>query len=405
MAKGTEKLPNFSTIKEYHVEQVLMHFKIDIGTDNKCLCPFHHETTPSMQVHKHFVYCFGCNQHWDLFGLARKLLEKKQGREITVGEVFAWFKDTTFPARTERKYSRRHEYIGPVAPALVEYWQNCLTEERYLQLFSERLITKHTAKNHRLGWRPDWEAWSIPFYRGTLGQSEVDVVQFRMTHSDKKYLGLAGHSRGTIMNADFLAVPQPLLVVLLGSFDAILARQDGLCAVGLNGSFPFKTTEKKRVQDLFAKQKNVIIVPDVNPQEVIMAYKMADWIGAQVRTFPANFPHNTDYTDYRKSGKTPVDFVEEVLGVGDGELLENLKSLWQHGDPLRLCGTHITLSSALPPDILAVKIAEMGPFFPFTEETWEPLRVSLLEVREEKQLLLVTQDISSVAQHLLAGGW
>lgn len=322
---------NFEYIRErYTVEQVLNVFGISVNSSNKAICPFHADVNPSLHVNKDFAYCYACKQSWTAFSAAKELLEK-DGKPYTFKQVFQWFLDTDFPAAAARRYTTS-KYRGPVPSEIADYWHKCLTDDHYSQLEIERLLTRETIDRHRLGWRPDWEAFSIPFFRP---DGEVDIIQFRMTRGKSKYMGMEGHNRGSVMNWDLLETPQDFLIVLFGAFDGILARQDGLPAVSFNGSLPFRKDERERVRDLFAKQKKIYIVPDNTEAEVEPAYVLAEWLDAEVRFFPEDLPEDTDYIDFRRMGFTPADFMKVVLGMDldDQTFAEDLLLYAKAGDP------------------------------------------------------------------------
>lgn len=387
----------FESIREkYNIEQVLGYFKIAINERNKCLCPFHNDTDPSLQVNEKHVYCFGCKQSWDIFSLAKALLEKQNNRSYSVAETFHWFATTPLPEKTERLYPKS-TYEGAVNPDLINYWHDRLTEEQYQQLYTERLITKETIDRYLLGWRPDWKAWSIPFI---MSDGTVDIVQFRMTEEDasSKYLGLKGHNRGSVMNAYLLDEPQEYLIVLFGAFDAILAAQDDLLAVGLNGSTPFKRTEKTRVQAMFSKQKTIYIVPDNSPSEYGPAQKLVDWIGGEVCYFPVDLPEGTDYVDYRKLGYTAEDFLYSVLDrpLPANNAVLNVVELLRAGDPFALSTFHAATATGVIAKEFAVAIASQ-----LKDDKLKNIRQNLLQIKTSEELYNVLQSVAYTTQ----GGW
>ena len=221
-------------IETYSAEQVLDQFGIHPNSNNKILCIEHSETEPSAHVYLTNVYCFGCKKSWSIYTLAQALLEKRDGHLYKLSDVMRWFETSDFAPKSNRTYTQTG-YEGSADVELVDYWFSCLTERHRRLLYKDRKLTDETINKYRLGWRPDWGAFVIPFWRGGPGESEIDIIQFRLTNSKQRYLSLKGHSRGSVMNAHLLEAEQPYLVVLLGAFDSILALQDGIIAVGLNG--------------------------------------------------------------------------------------------------------------------------------------------------------------------------
>jgi len=334
VATGYTILPRATILPE----QILTYFGITIDDTNKCVCPFHQETVPSMQVNKDYVYCFGCKWAGDIWRLATEL--NPPGTHV--GQ---WLQTTSFPSPTGRTY-RVGKYQGSVSTNLIDYWHNCLLGDTQALsiLMEERLFNKNTVDQFKLGWRPDKKAYVIPFmYNG-----EAEIVQFRSTTTNEagsKYWGLEGHQRGCFINRHILDTPQEYVVILMGAFDPILAYQDGLPAVGMNGSMPFKRSEKEYVQDVFKHQTIKFVVPDNNEQEIKEAKKLASWIGGDVRTFPYYLPHNMDYIDYRKAGFTVDNFKAQVLHTLPletipNDLFLNLCSLYDAGDPHKFSSFH-----------------------------------------------------------------
>jgi len=319
----------FEDVRErVNYEQVIGFFKIEIGYDNKCLCPFHKEDTPSHAVYEKSGHCYGCHRSWDSFAFVQEYLN------LSIKDAFRWFEQhlNDLPPQSERKYEQAH-YEGPVNRELVDYWHKQLTLEHYAYFEQERLLDKETVDWYQLGYRPDWNAYSVPFWRGLPRQSEVDVMQFRLLDREPKYIGLKGHNRTSFMNAHLLVVPQEYVLVLFGSFDAILAHQDGLTAVGLNGSNISKR-DKNRIRDLFQQQNRVIIVPDNTPAEFGPAYELAKLLDADVKFFPQTCPENVDYIDFRKKHSV-LEFEYKVLGrlpPVEEETLTNLVTLINAGD-------------------------------------------------------------------------
>ena len=385
-------------------DQVLAYFKYSVTSSNKVICPFHGESKPSMQLYESDVFCFGCKKYFDVPSLAKALLEKHGGREYTYREVLAWFDETKFPAKLSTVLS---EYGGPVPLEFIDYWASQMTDDLYEQLSAERLITRATIEKYKIGWRPDWEAWTIPFWRGELGNSPVDIVQFRLTGSGPKYVGLKGHNRGSVQNAFLLEQPQPYLVVLFGAFDAVTALEDGIIAVGLNGSMPFRRDEKERVQELFAKQTNVLIVPDNTPAEYTSAQELSTWLNTyKVRYFPPELPPGCDYIDYRKLGYDAFDFRQNILCLGmDGELINNVGELLKVGDPYNLAKYHALTASryAKNPGVVAHDISLAGPLN-FNMTDWYRVVDLLEKVHTDDELFDTMEKVSELTNSFL-GGW
>lgn len=385
MAKGIVQFSN--TNLAIRPEQVLAAF--DIGVDpsnNKAFCPFHDDTNPSLQVNEDYVYCYGCGISYDVYGLAKALLPEETN-------VYRWFETTKF--KEPKLAFKKSQYKGSVPSDLINYWHECLIERPDLQqeLQEQRLFTNATIKIHKLGYRIEHDSFVIPYNDG-------EIVQFNSrTDRFPKYYGLTGHQRGAVMNQDLLDVSREFVVVLLGAYDGILARQDGLPAVSLNGAFPFKRTEKARVQEIFKHQTMKFVVPDNTPDEYKPARRLASWLNAKVRYFDAELPPDTDYIDYRKMGKTSMDFCREVLGIEpyttpDPQTVKNLVALLNVGNRFNFAEVHLGMANLLgtPARDVALAISK--------EITNIELKRRLYEVIDVDSLVEVFRDA-----YQLQGGW
>jgi hypothetical protein len=390
---------------DYRTEQILALFGLKSDGNGKILCPKHAETQASCYINEKYAFCFGCKSSFDNFHLLETLLEKQLGYELTAREVVRWFDKADIPEPSTISYEQ-HVYRGPVPPEFIAYWADCMTDTSYEVLRKERLLTKETCQLYHLGWRADMAAWTIPFYRGTLGQSDVDIVQFRRTTGDEpKYIGLRGHNRGAVMNAYLLEIEQPYLVVFFGSFDAILAAQDGLLAVGLNGCFPFKKDEKLRVKALFEKQSNILVVPDNTPAEFSSAYKLVEWVGGQVKFFDKDLPVGCDYIDYRKLGHFVDEFKQDVLELDfPAPIVDNIKSLWQVGDPFNFARWHATLGTQeCYTKRLITELVKMGPLH-YSAQQWAEICSTFKSAQSRDELFDGLTKASQLAFNY-TGSW
>jgi len=284
-----------------------------------------------------------------------------------------------------------------------------MQDTHYRDLEANRGILEATARRFGIGWRPDYEGYAIPFWRGVPFESEIDIVQFRLQNGKSKYVGLKNHNRGSIINAELLQQETPYLIVVFGTFDPILAWQDGLYMVGTNGSNPFKADEKERVQQLFANHKNIYIVPDNSPGEVNPAYKLAEWIGGTVCFYPEGSEAGMDYIKYRQT-HTALDFLTDVVKVTPDhpvkqELVEDLLSLLQAGDTMNLAQYHIQMRGVgLPVYDIARAMAFQPRPLTFTRTKWWKLQQCLYSVRTLPELLK-TFDLAEEILYSISGGW
>lgn len=297
--------------------QVVSHFA-SITPDSKTLCLWHNDHNPSMHIYTNGGYCFSCKQRADIFDYVMVQLK------CSFIEAAQWLTDNVgiLPSQAVAEKYTTTEYKGPVPVEWVEYWHKQLTDERRDWLLEHRLINSHTIDEMWLGWRPDYAAYVVPFWHGRPGESEIEIVQYRATDKSPtihgrewRYMGHTGHNRPSVLNIDL--VNSELAIVLIGTFDGLLGRQDGLPALSTNGTTAFKDrnrAESKWLRARLSGIKHVFVVPDKTPQEHEQAQELADMLGATVRYFPSEM-EGKDYTDYRLAGKTSTNFVEEILGM------------------------------------------------------------------------------------------
>jgi len=374
-----------------HAEQILAKFNIPVNDYNKCICPFHADNDPSMIVHETWVYCFGCEWTGDVFSLTKELLSSE--KEASIEQTFAWFREnwTTLPERTNRVY-KKTKYEGPVNRAFVDYWHSLLRDDQRSTLREERLFTDETIDRYRIGYRPDYHAIVFPFWRGEPGSSPIDIVQFRRLDPDAKpkYVGMSGHNRSALMNAHLLTTEHPYLVIMFGTPDAILAAQDGVLAVGLNGD-SIGSEDLPRIKELLSAQKLVFVLPDNTQSEFKPAAKVAHNLNAELIFYPKDLPDGTDYITYRYTHSVR-DFLTEVVPLlpyesSGQDLVEDVYSLLEVRDPYQLVEYHLSLrSKGLVAIDVARQLANIGCPRNFPRQDWHQLEVRLRSVRTVEQL-------------------
>ena len=253
----------------------------------------------------------------------------------------------TVPAAS-RKTSAN--YKGPIPREWVDYWHSQLTPDRREWLYKERLLSDLTIDSKLIGWRPDYKAYVVPFWAGIPRYSEVVSLQYRSTPESPPvsgpnwhYTGHTGHNKPCIIGAHL--INSDYMIGLIGTFDQLLAEQDGLPVFSPNGASVFGNhtrLESIELQRMFMDVRCKVVIPDTTPTEHIHAQGLAELIGGRVSYFPRDFG-GKDYTDFRKLGFTPEDFVKMVLRDEQGFMymlesnqVENCRLILQalsEGDP------------------------------------------------------------------------
>jgi hypothetical protein len=279
-------------------------------------CPFHKDDTPSFYVYHDHAFCFGCRRNFDIFSFVME----KEGLSF-LGAV-RWL-DERFEQLSQLRVVFTSSYLGgtsdyvPPRPEWQTYWASCLANGHRAWLRSERLLEDWVIDGLGIGWRPDWSAYSIPFWGKMPYASPVEVFQFRASDSSPhfygapwRYMGIKGHTRPSLVNS--FVINPAVLIVFFGTLDAILAYQDGLPAISPNGAGVFLS----RIDELakrIGKVRKLLIVPDNSETEFVIAERYAEALGGEVRFFPPE--HQKDYTDWRLAGRSVTQFVTEVLGL------------------------------------------------------------------------------------------
>lgn len=211
------------------------------------------------------------------------------------------------------------EYRGVVPRLWIDHWHSNLDEDRAQYLY-DRLITRDTIDLLKIGYSAEKNAYTIPFWAGQPGWSDVETFQYRASptsNSKAKYYGEKGYVRPSVISRDL--INSELVILVFGTLDAVLGRQDGLPMISTNGAEVFSNPDRMEFYQL--KQsllgvKKVIVMPDSTLTEFESAHRLINsliWeVAAEVRYFPYTWGVK-DYNSARMKGYTVQQFTEEVL--------------------------------------------------------------------------------------------
>ena len=322
----SEEKINATDIKNHISFPQLMNYYGYKIERSKILCPFHQENTASFHIYEDGGHCYGgCGWHGDViqFVMDREACYFLKAVEL----LSSWFgitKDTPKQKPTKAKTVPKVVRREPVNPSIVNFYSSCLSQrpDKRGWLRNERLLTDETIDYLKIGYRPDMDAYSIPFWKGAPGISEVDIMQFRYCPKEgrkSRYISLDNHGFAGLVGRHTLN--SEFLVFFVGTLDCILANQDGIPAVSPNGL----NVWKRRMDELkwiLGKVERIYFVPDNSASETIESARLANELGAKLKYLPEmpdydNGKQRKDYTDYRLLGHTPKQFLREVLGVSD----------------------------------------------------------------------------------------
>jgi hypothetical protein len=377
------------TVRDLDMVNLATYLGCEWDKHKKCIiCPKHEtgkiDRHPSARVYHDHIFCYSCQKHYSPVDLVMAMLD------VDFREAMLWF-EANIPNLTHLPVPNIHrdtqEYRGPVPSDIVYYWHRLLTGDRRHWLH-KRLITDQTIDFMKLGYRPDYNAITVPFWRGLPGDSEIDIVQYRWLENKIRWTGMTGHNRPSLLNP--YCVGKHSVVLLFGTFDAILAVQDGIAALSINGATTFMSNEENiaRLRSL-VQGCHVYVIPDRSDVEAAPAHRLAHALHGDVRHFPSTMT-GKDYTDFRMEGGTPSQFFREVLMIGEGfikpeddeffgDLLYNISvGGWNGAEGIALALEYTYPVAAVVNQHIQLRM-QFDPFPGLTHEQWDQLRATITD--------------------------
>lgn len=438
----TSHLPDAAALKRaVPMVKVVSKYR-PVESSGKTSCPFHKDNnTPNLHVYGDHAHCFVCGWHGDHFQYIMDYNRIRRNKNVSFVDALELVasmardnvqqyspeedEDDVVLVRKERKPTLNDS--KPVPKNWIEFWRKELIDRRREWLRVSRLLSDTTIDTHGLGWRPDYSAYSIPFWLGTPGIGEIDIVQFRSTDKSPpmhgrpwRYMGLSGYNHPSIINRHLL---NPVwVVVYFGTLDAILAAQDGIPAISTNGSSVFMNPdrpESRWLKHVLSDVRYVYVVPDATPSEFEPAHRLADMVNGRVKYFPHDMC-GKDYTDYRSCGNSAQDFVKDILGMpeytvalstGDFQRVKIMVGQIANGDSEGAAKAFLSLAQDYNPSYISHSI-QMVTIMPpknfrsaFDRNEWEHMSEEFADangsVRDSLELIKKWADIA----HRRAGGF
>lgn len=281
--------------------QVLAYYGIH---DSKIVCWLHQDDSPSLAVYENGGFCFGCRKSVDIFDLV------KHREKCNLPQAVSWIlaHADILPAAV-RKDREVVEQVSPYSRPIIEYWHDCL-ESTPLAYLLGRGLTKETLDRYLIGYRPDWDAITIPYWSQSPGVGDVVGLQYRRLGFGEgpKYWWERGY-RQYLSNKHFLE--NEFIILVYGVFDAILGEQDGLPMCGT-----FTHLRREEMLDLatLLQGKQGYLLPDSTASELPAAAKLCDFlqskgVNMQLRWFPEV---GKDYNEIRLAGISVEQFMEHI---------------------------------------------------------------------------------------------
>lgn len=269
---------------------------------------WHDDHDPSMTVYNDHLFCHGCRKYADIFSIVMKK------EKINLERAVEWLMERKgiLPENVVQKAPK--EYLGALPLSIANYWHKELTSDRRQYLY-DRMLLDDTLDRYKIGFRPDFNAYTIPFWEGVPGKSEIAALQYRAapdSNSKRKYWWETGRYKPCVFNAHL--INDEMTGVVFGTFDSLLAGQDGLPLISASGLHTFanpKKAESMLLRDLLRNTKDKFVIPDGTQVEFEAATEVMYTVGAEIKYFPYYVPK--DYTAYRQAGYTREQFIDEVL--------------------------------------------------------------------------------------------
>jgi CHC2-type zinc finger protein len=295
------------------LDQVVSMYET-INSEHKILCLWHDDHNPSMHIYENVGVCYACGTKIDSIAY----IMKRENLSFLAATKFLADKLDILPEKVVTTTST--DYRGAVPSVWISHWHKQLTPEKREYLHT-RLLTDGTLDSHMIGYDQEKEAYTIPFFRGYPGHSEIDIYQYRATPDKtwpdstkpRRYWGKKGYNRPSVLGRHL--INKELVIVLFGSIDQLNAEQDGLPAISLSAIEGFNDPDSDQcieLKRLLKDTKNIVILPDATLTEFAAASRLADLLGAKVCYFPKDCGVK-DYNDWRISGRTAEEFILEVL--------------------------------------------------------------------------------------------
>ena len=167
----------FEEIKQaVSIRDIVERYGLQLDKNNKGLCPFHQEKTPSFSVKpdENIFHCFGCGAHGDAIDFAAKIkeIEPLEAAKLIATDYGISYEET-------KETSKRRE--------IRDYLRACIENVRKTDMFQKRGLRESTIKKFCLGFDEKRNCIVIPYsskleYYQT--RSVVDKVFFKPKTED-----------------------------------------------------------------------------------------------------------------------------------------------------------------------------------------------------------------------------
>lgn len=317
---GRTTYPTFDIVGKFY----------EITRDGYIKCPFHGDKDPSMRVYDNGLHCFGCEWSGSALWFLEQLEDPMLGKvKWTKAQALQWLEDNGFVGTTKPDVEQRPPRPKPnwrnidILQSVIDCHEMLMspTGERQREYLHSRGIDDETMEAFLLGAQEN--AVVIPFWDGIPGKSKIRNLQYRFLSGPVRYKSLRILSAPALIGRWQKGWLTQTLFVFFGTFDAILAMQDGLHAVSPSGATVL--LDEELCLEAFEGMQfgTVIVVPDNSPSEYKHANKMVEilrkrFANVKLVTFPQDW-EGKDYTDWRMDGKSVDDFLKMIVPYDEKE--------------------------------------------------------------------------------------
>ncbi|MFH0926826.1 MAG: CHC2 zinc finger domain-containing protein [bacterium] len=313
---------------------------ISLDRNNKALCPFHEEKTPSFSVNiaGQYFHCFGCGKGGDVFTFLG-LYDKKPFMEVfsELAQKAGVPLSTLSPE--DKQCLNDNRVKENILKETALFYHHNLTSEARDYLTNDRGLNNETISQFQIGYAGGGlrdhliNKCSFPIYlclkAGVLKKSEDGVIKDyfykriifpnlkrgRIVHlsgrcldnQEPKYLHLSG-SINYLYNED--ALLNKMVIIVEGILDCLSAIQSGYPAVALSGSSNFKPEYLSK----FSHCETIYVCLDGDEAGIKGTIKAGELIGERAKVI--QLPQGDDLNDYLK-GHNKEDFDSLISSAKD----------------------------------------------------------------------------------------
>lgn len=221
------------------ISEVVEHFGVHLDRNDKALCPFHNEDTPSFSVKRedNIYKCFGCGESGDAVDFVAKI---KGIEPLEAAKQLAEIYGIDAHPQSSRKgvdkihaaeCKRQRDAPQRVTAQIKEYLNECVAAVGRTNYFKGRGLTDETIRKFYLGFDEKKQAVVLPY------SSKLEYYQTRSI-ADKKFFKPRTEDAGAepIYNAEAIGKTKGAVFVVESPICALSIMQSGGAAIATCGT-------------------------------------------------------------------------------------------------------------------------------------------------------------------------